>query len=525
MTTVLPTGVSQAALDGALEAFVAVLGADRVLVEPEQLAEFRDPFQPPSWTEYTPSAVVQPSSVEEVQAVVRIANEHRVPLWTHGQGRNNGYGGAAPRVQGAVTMSLRGMDRILEIDEDMGYAVVEPGVSWLQLHGALRDGGHRLMLSVPDLGWGSVVGNTLEHGTTYLPLGQDFQAACGMEVVTADGSLLRTGMGGVPGNESFHLYRRGLGPSLDGLFMQSNFGVVTRMGVWLEPFPEAVMPIWVTVPREDDLAPVLDTLRTLLMRRTLAGVPTTYNALVLATAMSKREQWFTGDGPIPEATIDRIASELGVGRWTVRMCVMGDDAVVDHHFATIKAAFERIPGATVRGEKKAPEDRESFTNSADQVVTGVPNLDWVKMAGWYGGEEGGHIGFSPVVPLRGDRGLELHRAMRASVERVGLDYTPGGIMINARSFINVIQTTFDTKDEAQARKAYDLARALVGEAAAMGYGEYRAHLDFMDLAASAYSFGDHAYLRFVEKIKDAVDPNGILAPGKQGIWPAHLRGS
>jgi 4-cresol dehydrogenase (hydroxylating) len=82
---------------------------------------------------------------------------------------------------------------------------------------------------------------------------------------------------------------------------------------------------------------------------------------------------------------------------------------------------------------------------------------------------------------------------------------------------------FDTKVEAQIRRSYDTAQLLVEEAAKHGYGEYRAHLDFMDLASEQYSFGDHAYKRFCETIKDAVDPNGILSPGRHGIWPTAMR--
>src|SRR5262245_39815081 len=101
MTITLPADLSEAAFERAIDRFRSAIGADKVLTSDAELAEFRDPFEPATWEEYTASAVVMPTSVEEVQAIVRIANEHRVPLWAHGQGRNNGYGGPAPRVRGS----------------------------------------------------------------------------------------------------------------------------------------------------------------------------------------------------------------------------------------------------------------------------------------------------------------------------------------------------------------------------------------------------------------------------------------
>ena len=200
----------------------------------------------------------------------------------------------------------------------------------------------------------------------------------------------------------------------------------------------------------------------------------------------------------------------------MRFALYGDEAVVDHRFAKIKAAFERIGGADVWGAKCAPEDIPDLEHPAERIQGGVPNLEWNAMTGWYGGEEGGHIGFSPVAPMTGADGLALRDLLRGMIEGAGLDYMAALLPVNARSFVHITMVIFDTKNEAQTRSAYDVSKLLVREAAKAGYGEYRAHLDFMDLAADQYSFNDHAYRRFTERIKDALDPNGILRPASRG---------
>src|SRR5204863_6220620 len=102
-----------------------------------------------------------------------------------------------------------------------------------------------------------------------------------------------------------------------------------------------------------------------------------------------------------------------------------------------------------------------------------PKLDINRMTGWYGGDEGGHIGFPPGGRLTGKDALAMRDVIRGLVEEEAkLDYAAVMIPTNARSFIHVTMVIFDTKDEAQTRRAYDTSKLLVSEAAKYGYGEY-----------------------------------------------------
>jgi 4-cresol dehydrogenase (hydroxylating) flavoprotein subunit len=546
MTDVVAQPDAHRDISRALDEFAALLGPEAVLTADADLREFRDPYSFVGWEEHTASAIVSPTTVEQVQAIVRIADEHGVPLWTFSQGRNNGYGGPAPRVRGSVLVNLRGMNRVLEVDEDLGFALVEPGVRFFDLYEHLgRTVDHRLWLSIPDLGWGSVIGNTLDHGFGFNPLGDHPGRQCGMEVVLASGDVLRTGMGAMEGNTAWQTAKRGFGPSVDSLFMQSNFGIVTKMGVWLMPAPECYMSCDVQVPHEADLGALVETVRPLLLDRTIDNFPIAYNATLVTGAFghARRDDWYDGDGPLPSEILKRMADAAGVGWWTMRFALYGIEEIVDAKLRICQRAIGRIRGAKLAARKyDGRRVGETFAEPATGIEPGlagalgrlrdqsdrcqacVPGLELLDNLSWDEQGAGGHLDFSPVASLTGAEALRQNDLLRDMLGRRGFDYA-ASLMLTPRSFVNITSVWFDTRDEARTRRAYDVCREVAEEAGRHGYGAYRAHLSLMDTVAEQYGFNDHAYRRFNETLKDALDPNGILAPGKQGIWPRALRGN
>jgi 4-cresol dehydrogenase (hydroxylating) len=522
MTGVHAAGVSDAAFSRALDRFNEALGSTAVLLSDNAVAEFRDPYVFAGRDDLVPSAVLQPSCVDEIQEILHIANELRIPIWTTSQGRNNGYGGSAPRVGGSVVVNLRRMNRILEINKENAYAVVEPGVSFFDLYDAVRESGSRLWISCPDLGWGSVMGNTLEHGFGYTANGDHAAAQCGMEVVLANGDVVRTGMGAMANSESWHVYKYGFGPTLDGIFTQSNFGIVTKMGVWLMPEPECYRASWIRVRNDSDLGPLIEALRPLMLDRTIPNLPGIGHVIGEAAMRSKREEVYDGDGPVPLELYEKIAQRLGIGIWNMRVAQYGYEQIVDLQFQILERAISTIPGAWIESRKYAGSASRDQVHPADKVQAGMPILDMLELVRWYGGDNGGHVVFSPIVPLTGEHVVKLDKIVRPIITRSGLDCLLG-MTLMPRSLAYICLVPFDTTNEQQTRTAFDLCEVLVKEASRAGYGEYRAHTRLMDAICEQFDFNDHALRRLNERIKDALDPNGILAPGKQGIWPSAMR--
>ena len=540
----VPQGVSPGDFAEAIKQFQAAVGPEWVFITDEDVDLYRDAYSPfyGEPEERIPSAAVAPHSVEEVQAVVKIANAFKVPIYPISTGKNLGYGGSAPALTSSVVLDLKRMNRILEIDERNAFVVVEPGVSYFDLYRYIQDKGLKLWIDCPDPGWGSLIGNAVDRGGGYTAAmyRNHFDAHCGMEVVLANGEVMRTGMGALPGAKTWQQYKSGYGPWIDGLFSQSNFGVVTKMGFWLMPQPEAYLSGSIEVSRHDDLVPFVDILSELENSGLFTGMPFLGSPLLggldpgdtLRTAPRPEVQAVldTPGGPTPQALED-IAARLGVGLWAVKLQFYGPAKVIQAQWEHCKERFAAIPGAKFKdGEMlRLPLTAEQL-EKVHKVVFGVPNLSIFFIGARseanpdHPGD--GHMWFSPIIPRTGEAVFEAQKVFGQAAKEMGLPMSPLSLPSTywLRAFIFIFGFPV-THDPAVNKKNREAFKTLIKLAAEHGWGEYRTAPAFQDAVMDTYSFNDHVLRRFHETLKDAVDPNGILSAGRYGIWPKHLRGS
>ncbi len=194
-----------------------------------------------------PDVVVHAQSAEDVQTVMRIAHQHRIPVTTRGAGV--GYVGGAVPVEGGILLSVRGMDQILEVNPGDGVAVVQPGVILKDLQDAAAERGWYYPPDPASLKECSVGGTlaTNAGGPRCVKYGVTRHYVLGLQVVLADGRLIE--LGG-------RCHKNKTGFDLIGMFIGSEgmLGVITQATLRLIPHPQARAMLTATFPEFSDAA-------------------------------------------------------------------------------------------------------------------------------------------------------------------------------------------------------------------------------------------------------------------------------
>jgi len=541
----LPPNVSKETFQQALADFARVVGAEWVFSSDEDVALYRDAYSP-AWDtpgELVPSAAVAPQSTEEVQAVVRIANRYKIPLFPISTGKNLGYGGSSPNLSGSVIVDLKRMNRIIEVDDRRHFCIVEPGVSYFDLYQYITERGLKLFMDIPDPGWGSLVGNALDHGVGYtFMLHRDhFGSHAGMEVVLPDGEVMRTGMGAVPNSKSFAENRYGFGAYVDGLFAQANFGIVTRMGFWLMPLPEYYLSCKVKVPKYRDIIPLVDGLN-LIEDQGLMGYPRIMSSMDISSMMFEPTlnpptpelmKLLTSQEDISASQYEEFARKRGREYWSVTLTYYGPQATCEANWAYTQRVFKDIPEVSFSVEEAyaLPLSNEQRDKMRHKVTLGIPSMEIFAIGARsqiFPNPSDGHLWFAPIIPRSGEAIIEAHDVFIEETKKYKFPLAPIRRVSppqawHLRSFVMLFPFFTSRSDDRGNAFIRSVFPQIVQMAAEHGWTEYRAAPLFQDLVASTYSFNNNRLRHFQEALKDAVDPNGIIAPGRGGIWPKPYR--
>lgn len=450
-----------------LDALRAELPGLRILTDPLDRESHRHD-ETPYLRSDLPDAVVVPASTAEVATLVRLAAAHRVPLVPRGAG--TGLSGGSNGVAGAVTVSFARMDRVLEIDEANLVAVVQPGVINADLKRVAADRGLFYAPDPASYEICSIGGNlsTNAGGLCCVKYGQTRESVLGLELVLADGSVVRTGgrnMKDVAGYSLTHLV----------VGSQGTLALITEATLRLRPMPPARSTLVAFFGVLEDAGRAVSAIAT-------AGLsPVTLELLDRETIRAVDDVHRLGLDRDAEAML-LIESDLPGGAATSEM-------------ERAREVCERAgAGLVVRAESAAEADL----------------LRQARRMAWHALETQGSAKMEDVVVPR-SQVAPLLRAIAAIAARTGVRCATFGHAGDGNLHPNLVfdrdDPTAEERTEAFRRELYAVAIELGGSITGEhGIGSSRREW----LEAQRGS----AAVDAMRRIKAALDPLGILNPGK-----------
>jgi glycolate oxidase len=458
-----------------LDELRAALPDDAVLTDPDLLrGHQRDEADLCAYG--MPAVVVRPRTTAEVAAVITAAEAHGVPVVP--QGGRTGLAGAANAVDGAIVLSTVAMNRIVEVDPVNRIAVVQPGVVNAALAGAVAERGLRYP---PDPGsWESstIGGNVATNagGMCCVKYGVTAEYVLGLEVVLASGEILRTGRRTAKGVAGYDLTRLFVGS-------EGTLGVITEITLGLRPAAEESLTLVALFPSTaaagaavgaisaNGLSP---SLLELLDQTHLVAIEA-YRPMGLRTDAKALLLAASDTGNRAAADLDRIAA----------LC---EEAGADEVYAATDAIEA---AALLQARRLAHPALEKY--AADAFPTG----------------NGGLIIDDVAVPR------SVLAALLDGVEKIAAEHGVTVAMVghagDGNMHPNIVVDRSDPASVAQGRRAFDDIMSLGLSLGGTCTGEHGVGLLKREwLAQEIGPVG----VRIHQAIKAALDPTGLLNPGK-----------
>lgn len=418
---------------------------------------------------YLPDVVVYVKSAEQVSEIVKIANDHSIPILARGAG--SGFTGGTLPVQGGIVLVLTQMNRILCIDTDNLIAVVEPGVVTSELQREVEKLGLFYPPDPASKDFCTLGGNVAEcaGGPRCVKYGVTKDYILGLQVVTATGEIIRTGG---------RTLKNVVGYDLTKLFVGSEgtLGVVTEIVLKLLPKPEAKKTMLVQFETIDGAArAVAEIVRAKI-------IPTTLEFLDAATISCIRD---ISPVPLPDECKALLIIEVD-----------GDSEVIEKQAARILDIIQPLGILDTRIASTARESEEIW-DVRRKVSPSLRKVNPDK--------------FNEDIVVPRSKIPEMISTLEGLSEKYGVPIVNFGHAGDGNIHVNVM---VDLAEEGMQEKVDKVMVEIFRSAVALGgsiSGEHGIGTSKMDYLGMEV---DNATIGYMRRIKSAFDPKNILNPGK-----------
>ncbi|MBW4641609.1 MAG: FAD-binding oxidoreductase [Goleter apudmare HA4340-LM2] len=453
-------------------------------------------------------AIIRPSDRLQVQECVKIANQYHTPIYPISGGKNWGLGSRVPPQDHSVIIDLGRLNQIVDYNEKLAYITVEPGVTFRQVYEYLQAVKSNLFVSViggsPEA---SVIGNTLERGDGFGPYGDRFAYVCGLEVVLPTGECIHTGFSRFTNTKTTHVARWGVGPYLDGIFTQSNLGIVTQMTVWLLPIPTYYQTFSCTIEENAGLEALLDRVQTLILQGTIRDTCLSIWNCYKVIAKQGRFPWKITQGKTPLS----LKELKGTEPWFANGSLFASseaEGLAQRQIVTavLDDQVQQLVFSETEQETQgfgAPHDentRSTYWRKQTPIPTDInPDRDSC-----------GVIWLCPLFPFDGKQIVEALEMIISTIKLYQFEPNLGMVCISGRSIRMFVAIMYDRQVAGEDEKAIACHDRLLELLLQAGYIPDRLGIQSMNALPS----GNDDYGEFMRHLKQHLDPQNILAPGR-----------